>query len=61
MYNNTLKACVRVVQPKCPTFGTYNKDEQKCECPVDRPFTDGVECFACDVPNFWNVKTNKCE
>lgn len=60
VYNDTLKACVLIAQPKCPAFATYNVAEQKCECPTDKPYTDGIECIACETTQFWNVDTNKC-
>ena len=60
-FNETLQACATVIEPKCPLFGSYNKDKQMCECPADRPYTDGVECMACDLPHYWSEQTNKCE
>ena len=61
LYNSTLSACILVQKPHCPAFATYIPSTQRCQCPSDKPYTDGIECFACETPKFWNTETNKCE
>jgi hypothetical protein len=50
-----------IKKPVCPAFATYNDETQKCDCPTDRPYSDGYECFPCDLPNFWNTDKNTCD
>ena len=45
----------------CPAGFTFDNTTLRCKCPDNAPYSNGVSCFSCSLPNFWNVQTLRCE
>ena len=37
-----------------------NNNKVVMGCPASQPFSNGVGCVACSLPNFYNFQTNAC-
>ena len=44
-----------------PPNAPATTDKKILGCPVDKPFSNGQQCVACEMPKFFNFQTNQCE
>jgi hypothetical protein len=58
VWNATSKVCEKPVTLVCPVYAV--KVGGECVCPEERPYSDGVECLACEAPQFWNESAKQC-
>lgn len=54
--NQTNRTCVS----KCTGGSYYISTTDSCKCPDDKIHWDGVECYSCDLPRYWNDANQAC-